>query len=230
MERIVKGIWIPIEIWQNSSLTWNEKILLMEIDSYSAKDHECYISNDYIADLLGISVTWASKCLSHLIELGLVRVVKFDGRKRLVESAIQFKADLNDSSRQGGTLVQHTNNNINNNIYNTLYNTIESRTKFTKPTIEEVKNYCLEHRKNVDAEQFYNFYESKGWMIGKSPMKNWKAAIATWEKRATQTSNKQTSPAKKESVLEHNLKVMDDLYGTNYHQQAYGENKGYDEQ
>ena len=226
MERIVKGIWIPIEIWQNRSLSWNEKILLMEIDSFTAKDRECYISNEYIAELLGVSVSWASKCLSHLLELGLVRVVKFDGRKRYVESTIQFKADLNESSMQDGTKVQHTNNNeyINNN---SLYKKGSSR--FQKPTIEEIRQYCLEEGYNVDAEQFFNFYESKGWLVGKSPMKNWRAAVSTWNKREKEIPQRKRE-SRKESAFEHNLKVMDQMFGTDMHSQAYGKKEVYDEQ
>ena len=227
MERIVKGIWIPIEIWQNRSLSWNEKILLMEIDSFTAKDRECYISNEYIAELLGISVSWASKCLSHLLELGLVRVVKFDGRKRYVESTIQFKADLNESSMQDGTKVPYTNNNeyINNN--NSLYKKGSSR--FQKPTIEEIRQYCLEKGYNVDAEQFFNFYESKGWVVGKSPMKNWRAAVSTWNKREKEIPQRKRE-SRKESAFEHNLKVMDQMFGTDLHSQAYGKKEVYDEQ
>ena len=226
MDRIVKGIWIPIEIWQNRSLSWNEKILLMEIDSFTAKDRECYISNEYIAELLGVSVSWASKCLSHLLELGLVRVVKFDGRKRYLESTIQFKADLNESSMQDGTKVQHTNNNeyINNN---SLYKKGSSR--FQKPTIEEIRQYCLEKGYNVDAEQFFNFYESKGWVVGKSPMKNWRAAVSTWNKREKEIPQRKRE-SRKESAFEHNLKVMDQMFGTDMHSQAYGKKEAYDEQ
>ena len=229
MERIVKGIWIPIEIWQNRSLSWNEKILLMEIDSFTAKDRECYISNEYIAELLGVSVSWASKCLSHLLELGLVRVVKFDGRKRYVESTIQFKADLNESSMQDGTFVQHTDNNEYININNnSLYKKGSSR--FQKPTIEEIRQYCLEKGYNVDAEQFFNFYESKGWLVGKSPMKNWRAAVCTWNKREKEIPQRKRE-SRKESTFEHNLKVMDQMFGTNLHQQAYGQKEEvYDEQ
>ena len=229
MERIVKGIWSPIEIWQNRSLSWNEKILLMEIDSFTAKDRECYISNEYIAELLGVSVSWASKCLSHLLELGLVRVVKFDGRKRYVESTIQFKADLNDSSMQDGTKVQHTDNNEYININNnSLYKKGSSR--FQKPTIEEIRQYCLEKGYNVDAEQFFNFYESKGWVVGKSPMKNWRAAVCTWNKREKEIPQRKRE-SRKESTFEHNLKVMDQMFGTNLHQQAYGQKEEvYDEQ
>ena len=229
MERIVKGIWIPIEIWQNRSLSWNEKILLMEIDSFTAKDRECYISNEYIAELLGVSVSWASKCLSHLLELGLVRVVKFDGRKRYVESTIQFKADLNESSMQDGTFVPHTDNNEYININNdSLYKKGSSR--FQKPTIEEIRQYCLEKGYNVDAEQFFNFYESKGWVVGKSPMKNWRAAVCTWNKREKEVPQRKRE-SRKESAFEHNLKVMDQMFGTNLHQQAYGQKEEvYDEQ
>ena len=226
MDRIVKGIWIPIEIWQNRSLSWNEKILLMEIDSFTAKDRECYISNEYIAELLGVSVSWASKCLSHLLELGFVRVVKFDGRKRYVESTIQFKADLNESSMQDGTKVQHTYNNeyINNNSL-----CKKGSSRFQKPTIEEIRQYCLEEGYNVDAEQFFNFYESKGWLVGKSPMKNWRAAVSTWNKREKEIPRRKRE-SRKESAFEHNLKVMDQMFGTDMHSQAYGKKEVYDEQ
>ena len=222
MERLIKGIWIPIEIWQDKSLSWNEKILLMEIDSFTSKGHECYISNEYIAELLGVSMSWASKCLSHLMEVGYVKMVRFDGRKRYVESTIQFKADLNNSSMQDGTLVQHTNieNKYINN--NSLYK--KSNSHFQKPSLDEIRQYCISRGNKVDPEQFFNFYESKGWIIGKSPMKDWRAAVRTWEKREKEIPQRKRE-SRKESVLEHNLKVMDQMFGTNLHEQAYG-NKG----
>lgn len=56
--------------------------------------------------------------------------------------------------------------------------------RFTPPTLEEVKAYCQERKNGIDAEQFMNRYESNGWLVGKSPMKNWQAAVRTWEKNA----------------------------------------------
>ena len=53
---------------------------------------------------------------------------------------------------------------------------------FVKPTHEEVKAYCAERKNNVDPDKFIDFYESKGWLIGKNPMKDWKACVRTWEK------------------------------------------------
>lgn len=53
--------------------------------------------------------------------------------------------------------------------------------KFIKPTIEEITSYCNERNNSVNPNKFYNFYESKGWMVGKNKMKNWKSAVITWE-------------------------------------------------
>lgn len=57
------------------------------------------------------------------------------------------------------------------------------KNKFSPPTLEEVQAYCIERGNNVNPETFINFYESKGWMIGKNKMKNWKACIHTWEQK-----------------------------------------------
>lgn len=56
------------------------------------------------------------------------------------------------------------------------------RTAFVPPTLEEVKAYILEKGYAVDAERFIDFYTSKGWMVGKNKMKDWKAAVRTWSK------------------------------------------------
>lgn len=55
--------------------------------------------------------------------------------------------------------------------------------KFKPPTHEELKAYLLEKALNIDADQFIDFYESKGWYVGKNKMKCWKAAVRTWAKR-----------------------------------------------
>ena len=55
--------------------------------------------------------------------------------------------------------------------------------RFRKPTFEEVSAYCKERNNNVDPQRFIDFYESKGWKVGKTPMKDWKASVRTWERR-----------------------------------------------
>lgn len=56
--------------------------------------------------------------------------------------------------------------------------------RFIKPTLEEVSEYCRQRKNNVDPGAFIDFYNSNGWKVGRNPMKDWKAAVRTWEKRA----------------------------------------------
>ena len=57
-----------------------------------------------------------------------------------------------------------------------------TRTRFKPPTKEEVEAYCLERNNQVDAERFIDYYTANGWCVGKNKMKDWKAAVRTWEK------------------------------------------------
>ena len=58
---------------------------------------------------------------------------------------------------------------------------------FTPPTVDEVRAYCLERKNSVDPAAFVDFYTSKGWLIGKNRMKDWRAAVRTWERERTET-------------------------------------------
>lgn len=65
--------------------------------------------------------------------------------------------------------------------------------RFVKPTVDEVRAYCAERGNRVDAQAFVDFYEAKGWKVGSSPMKDWKAAVRTWQQRDT-AQRKPTRP------------------------------------
>jgi len=54
--------------------------------------------------------------------------------------------------------------------------------RFVPPTLEEVQEYSRERGNYVDAQRFIDFYESKGWMVGKNKMKDWKACVRNWER------------------------------------------------
>lgn len=65
--------------------------------------------------------------------------------------------------------------------------------RFTPPTLEEVQAYCIERNNSVDAERFINYYTSNGWQVGKNKMKDWKAAVRTWERNGYSNNNKPTN-------------------------------------
>ena len=69
------------------------------------------------------------------------------------------------------------------NKENPLKRVKESALRFTPPTVEAVASYCKERNNSVNAQTFVDFYASKGWKVGNNPMKDWKAAVRTWEQR-----------------------------------------------
>lgn len=103
----------------------------------------------------------------------------------------------NTSNANAGHKEKEIKGNIKENIKE------KSVTRFSPPTIEEIKAYILEKGYTIDAERFFDFYESKGWFVGKNKMKDWKAAIRNWaksekERRSTYPSKVQTIKANDE--------------------------------
>lgn len=97
-----------------------------------------------------------------------------------------------EASQEQPTQAKYNNNNKNNenNKYNEKNIGVTVRaSRFTAPTIDEVKAYCTEQGYRVDAERFVAYYESNGWKVGKNPMKDWRAAVRTWV-RNDQTGQK----------------------------------------
>ena len=103
------------------------------------------------------------------------------------------------------------NNNINVNVDNnvvkeenidTNVSNKKSSKSFVPPTLEEVESYIREKGYYFDAETFVSFYESKGWMVGKNKMKDWKAACRTWENSRREKAEDSTSRRIDKSVPE----------------------------
>ena len=88
--------------------------------------------------------------------------------------------------------------------------TTTKRKRFEKPTLSEIKQYCIERNNNVDAQHFFDYYESNGWRVGKNSMKNWQAAVRTWEKNSYTSTTKQTKKTNTEQTLDAIYKVMNE--------------------
>lgn len=88
------------------------------------------------------------------------------------------------------------------------------KARFLKPTLEEIREYCLSRNNYVDPERFYDYYEANGWKVGKNPMKDWRAAVRTWESREKSEAPKKT---KKQEYSDEEYEAMcDDLENTPY--------------
>lgn len=83
--------------------------------------------------------------------------------------------------------------------------TTTKRKRFEKPTLSEIKAYCIERGNKVDAQHFFDYYESNGWRVGKNSMKNWQAAVRTWER------SEYRKPNSKKNSKEDAINVVNNL-------------------
>lgn len=110
--------------------------------------------------------------------------------KRSAEKRAQALKELErnsttvDECKQTSTVNGNVNDSVNGNVNDSVSvkNNKGKRRNFIPPTIDQVKEYCSERKNNVDAQRFIDHYSSNGWMVGKNKMKDWKAAVRTWEK------------------------------------------------
>ena len=94
---------------------------------------------------------------------------------------------------------------IEKEIHSSAKSTTTKRKRFEKPTLSEIKEYCIERNNNVDAQHFYDYYESNGWRVGKNSMKNWQAAVRTWER------SEYRKPNSKKNSKEDAINVVNNL-------------------
>lgn len=90
-------------------------------------------------------------------------------------------------------------NNEKNDKNNTLK--IKDTVRFVKPNLDEIRNYILDDNLSVDANTFFDYYESNGWVVGKNKMKDWKATLRNWSRKNVQTKPKTSSGSRALDML-----------------------------
>ena len=97
--------------------------------------------------------------------------------------------------------------------------TTTKRKRFEKPTLSQIEQYCIERNNTVNAEQFFDYYESNGWKVGKNSMKDWKAAVRTWER------SEYRKPNSKKNSKEDAINVVKELM-EEYANEQFEDNNG----
>lgn len=196
-------------------LSGNDLMVYALINGFSQNGQGCYYGSlPYICETCGISRRTAIYILNDLVEnkfLSKTEVIQ-NGVKRVLYKVCTGSAEIAPEVVQ--KLHRGSAEIAPNNIYDNKYIDIEcnkGKPKFCKPTIPEIESYCRERGNTIDAEEFFNFYESKGWVIGKSPMKDWKACIRTWERNKRQSPSAPQAAPRKRSVLDNNREVAEQL-------------------
>jgi len=181
------------------------------INGYSQEGQGCYFGSlALLSDYCGIkSKTTTQKILKSLVAKGAILKVE-ELRNGVKFCSYRVNNNWQGMSKidTGGIAEIDTNNKREININkDSLYR--DGSSYFQKPSLSEVAAYCRERANKVDPEQFYNFYESNGWKVGKNPMKDWHAAVRTWEKREKEIAPRKREP--KEDVFTHNMRVMREM-------------------
>lgn len=206
MNRDFKGIWIPKEIWLNNDLKIMEKIFLVEIDSLD-NEQGCFASNGYFAEFFGITKQRCSQIINSLLAKKYISIDYEKKGKEIVKRIIEVLSKFNryQENLQGyqeNLTGYQENAKGNNTINNTVNNIKKERKNFQKPTREEVREYLIEISSIMNLEDFFDHYDSNGWMVGRNKMKNWKATIRRWSR----TYKEQNNPKDKTNEVEEYFK------------------------
>ena len=191
---------IPADVRYDERLPLGARLLYGEITALCNEKGYCWAGNTYFAELYKVSIRTVINWIKSLNDNGYLfsefeykenskeisarklKIIQLGGEKN-------FTGVVKNNSR--GSEKNCTDNNTCEYITTISKDIVvgqqqkkqkkQKNKKFKKPTIEEIAQYCKERNNKIDANYFFDYYESKGWVIGKNPMKDWKAAVRTWE-------------------------------------------------
>lgn len=210
------------EEYRELGLTGFSLAIYAIIASYSQKGKGCYYGGySCLAEMAGCCRVTACRLVRRMTEDGLLESEDLVTKTGKVK-AIRIVTKCYHPKQQNVTtpsnilsadseadLILNNNNKIDNDISKDIRGKV-----FRKPTLSEVEDYIAVRGSDVDPEAFFAYYESNGWKVGGNPMKDWHAAVVTWEKR--QKADKQRQHAKTETSFERSMRVLDEMYGTHF--------------
>jgi predicted phage replisome organizer len=138
----------------------------------------------------------ASK-LAELREYNRIAQQKSRAKRKLLPAVNDSQTNVNDSQ---GTDIEEDKEKEEDKENNSVPQAESRAKRFTPPTVEEVRSYCAERKNNVDAQRFVDYYTSNGWLVGKNKMKDWRAAVRTWERNNTSSSKANSNIAVKQNA------------------------------
>ncbi len=215
-------IYIPDEVWNDTSLSLFERCFMGKIMALAKKDGVCWAGDNRLAEYMTVTPSYIRKSIRNLKDSGHLTVNGYGQSRKLVpngtssnKNKFQMEQKLGEMEHlvgtigtKVGTIGPHT---IEHTKENTIEPTIEKKQTKNKPKdLDEV----LESFKEVGAEEsealaFFDYYEANGWTQGRNkPIKDWKAAARGWIRRSHQfkkneRQNKRTGPADGSLIAEH---------------------------
>ena len=186
---------IPASVRYNENINSSQKIFYSEITALTQKTGECWASNNYFASLYKVSPGSISNWVKKLEKEGLISVEYIKNGKEIEKRIIKLGGIQNieyvvNKLNRGSQNIEEGYSKFCKENNTSINNTSINKKKYIKksfkaPTLEEVKDYCLNVRHNkVDYQFFYDYFTEGNWIDANgNKVRNWKQKIVTWEKR-----------------------------------------------
>lgn len=178
-----KGYALCFNEWALDQTIKNELGLLIIISSLTAEKGYCFASNNYLAELFDTTEETISRKIKKLEDKKYIETEYEKRGTQVISRKIRLTKISTDRYQKYQWTVDENvkdNNTSNNNTSNNKKEIYKER--FKKPTLEEVKDYCLQRNNDVNYKTFYDYYEASNWVDAKgNKVKNWKQKVITWE-------------------------------------------------
>lgn len=194
------SIHLVSQAWKTQVSSLAAKLVLLKLADNASDEGKAWPHIDTIAAETGLARSSVFRALDELEKSGLVE--RHRGRNEVI-----YQIQKSHSETSTGPTVRPQKSHHETSRSPTMGLTLtkepsrehigepeEKPQRFQKPTIHEVHAYGMTLTPRfLKAQQFCDYYESKGWVIGKSPMKSWKAAVRTWQAKEKPVTKPQTS-------------------------------------
>ena len=172
-----------LETYNIGYMVGNRKMVITDVEWESEQEHRIY-RKGYMAGLMDY-------------KRNVSNVSNVHSQDKVSNVDFQTPITSTTPTTPIGNSISNSNRNMDKELIKELEKEelakIKKTSRFVPPTIEQVKEYCAERKNSVDAERFVSYYDSNGWKVGKNPMKDWKAAVRTWERSGFNTPQKAKS-------------------------------------
>ena len=150
------------------------------------ESHWCYMSKDTMANDLDLSKQAVLNIITKLVEKELIVKNPATKHLRIASVFLDYLNDYKKFTDGKETLLERSKNFTETGKKTLPNNNTNNKNTFIRPTAEQITEYSKEIGFTLDGSQFIDHYEARGWLIGKNPMKDWKAAVRTWKRNSNQ--------------------------------------------